>query len=110
VALLLRAAAAGAATLAAEEAARHVGETATVCGTVASAHFARRAAEQPTFLDLDQPYPRQVFTVVIFGGDRAKFGAPETALLGRHLCATGVIRLYRGRPEMTVTAPAQLRQ
>jgi hypothetical protein len=29
------------------------------------------------FLNLDQPYPREVFTVLIWGSDRAKFGTPE---------------------------------
>ena len=53
----LWAAGARAASLTAEQAASHVGETATVCGTVASAHYARRARSQPTFLDLGKPYP-----------------------------------------------------
>lgn len=108
-ALLLAAAApAGAATLAAEQAASHVGETATVCGTVASARFSERSRTQPTFLNLDKPYPDQRFTIVIFGRDRGKFGTPESALLHRRVCATGVIKLYDGRPEMIVEDPVQL--
>ena len=50
-------------TLTAEQAAGHIGETATVCGVVASAHYARRSQSQPTFLSLDKAYPNQVFTV-----------------------------------------------
>lgn len=108
-ALLLGAAApAGAATLAAEEAANHVGETATVCGTVASARFSERSKAQPTFLNLDKPYPGQRFTIVIFGRDREKFGTPESALLHQRVCATGLIKLYDGRPEMIIEDPAQL--
>jgi hypothetical protein len=41
---------AGAATLSPEDAAGHVGETATVCGVVASAKFATSSRAQPTFL------------------------------------------------------------
>lgn len=99
-----------AATYSAEDAGRHAGERATVCGTVASAHFSQRSPAPPTFLDLDKPYPNQVFTLVIFGRDRAKFGTPETTLLHRDVCATGPISLYRGRPEMILENPAQLQQ
>lgn len=106
--LLLGAPPAAGATLDATQAGSHIGETATVCGSVASAHFSRRSAAQPTLLDLDRPYPNQIFTLVIFGRDRAKFGTPETALLHRRVCASGAIKLYRGRPEMILEDPAQL--
>jgi DNA/RNA endonuclease YhcR with UshA esterase domain len=97
-------------TLTAEEAASHVGETATVCGTVASANYATRSKGQPTFLNLDKAYPHQAFTVVIWGSDRSKFGTPETALSGKVICATGAIQLYRGSPEVIVHDPGQLVQ
>ena len=35
------------------EARAHVGEHATVCGTVASGHYAMRSGGRPTFLNLD---------------------------------------------------------
>jgi hypothetical protein len=31
----------------------------------------------PTFLNLDEPNPKEVFTILIWGSDRAKFGTPE---------------------------------
>jgi hypothetical protein len=97
-----------AAELTSQQAASHVGETATVCGTVASANYATRTKGQPTFLNLDQPYPRQVFTVVIWGTDRPKFGTPEVQLIGKRLCATGKIEAYKGKPEIVATDPGQL--
>lgn len=106
--LLCAAAPALAATLSAEEAARHVGESATVCGVVASGRFSQRSQAQPTFLNLDKPYPDQLFTIVIFGRDREKFGTPESALLHQRVCATGLIKLYQGRPEMILEDPVQL--
>jgi hypothetical protein len=105
---LLAAPLAEAAQLSPEEAGKHVGETTTVCGTVASARFSTRSARQPTFLNLGRPYPDQLFTIVIFGSDRAKFGAPETTYLRQRVCASGVITQYKGRPEMVVSEPAQL--
>ena len=50
-----------------------LGQKATVCGIVASATFLSRSKGQPTFLNLDQPYPRQIFTAVIWGKDREYF-------------------------------------
>lgn len=92
------------------EASNHVGENTTVCGVVASANYAARSTSRPTFLNLDQPYPNQVFTAVIWGNDRAKFGAPEASLQGKRICVSGVIQLYRGKPEVILHDPNQLTQ
>jgi hypothetical protein len=105
---MLASATCNAATLTPNEASQHVGENATVCGLVASATYAVQSRGQPTFLNLGKPYPNQVFTAVIWGNDRAKFGMPEQ-LRSKEVCATGDIRLYRGKPEIIVHDPAQLK-
>jgi hypothetical protein len=92
-----------------QDAVQHAGQTATVCGVVRSARYAPRTHAQPTFLNLDQPYPHQVFTVVIFGHVRSKFGSPEVAFAGKRVCDTGRIELYRGTAEMILNDPTQLR-
>lgn len=92
------------------DAARHVGETATVCGVVASAKYLARSATKPTLLDLGEPYPDEIFTVVIFGRDRDKFGTPETTLKGRRVCVTGKIEEFRGMPEIVLADPQKLTQ
>jgi hypothetical protein len=87
------------------EAKNHVGENATVCGTIASQTTATGSHGTPTFINLDQPYPHQVFTVLIWGSDKAAVGTiPET---GR-VCAKGPITLYRGVPEIIVHKSADL--
>jgi DNA/RNA endonuclease YhcR with UshA esterase domain len=93
----------------ASEAKNHIGETATVCGTVASTRFAASTKGQPTFLNLDQPYPNQIFTVLIWGSDRSKFGRPEVVYQSTRICATGKISSYRGTAEIVVNDPSQLR-
>ena len=90
------------------EASSHIGERGTVCGFVASAHFATRTRGNPTFLNLDKPYPSQIFTVLIWGIDRAKFGAPEVLYQAKHICATGTIESYRGVPEIIAREPGQI--
>ena len=92
----------------AAEAKDHVGERATVCGQVASTRYADRSKGQPTFLNLDAAYPRQIFTIVIWGSDRSKLGEPEKEYRDRRVCATGVIKSYRGRPEIDASDPRQI--
>jgi hypothetical protein len=101
--------ASAAARLTPSEAGAHMGEETTVCGVVASATFASRTRRQPTFLNLDKPYPDHIFTAVIWGADRPAFNsAPEVAYRNKRICVTGLIKEYRGRPEVIVTSPAQI--
>jgi hypothetical protein len=90
------------------EAAKHVGESTTVCGRVVGTRFLESSKGQPTFLNFDKPYPNTPFTVVIFGKDRGKFSEPERAYKDKAVCVTGKIRDYRGKPEIEVTEPGQL--
>jgi len=91
----------------AAEAKDHIGETRIVCGKVASTHFASKSKGEPTFLNLDEPYPKEVFTILIWGGDRAKFGTPEK---DGKVCVTGKITSYRRKPEIIATEPSQIVQ
>jgi hypothetical protein len=92
------------------EAKDHVAETRTVCGKVASTHFAAKSKGQPTFLNLDEAYPKAVFTILIWGSDRAKFGTPEKKYQDARICVTGKITSYRGKPEVIATEPSQIAQ
>ena len=88
---------------------KYVGEKKTVCGQVASATYAARSRRQPTFLNLDRPYPNHIFTVVIWGSDRNKFKTPpETLFKAKTICVTGVIDVYRGKPQIIVRDPSQI--
>jgi hypothetical protein len=81
---------------------------ATICGTVVSANYSSRSKGQPTFLNLDEPYPKQVFTILIWGSDRPKFGEPESKYRDQKICVTGKITSYRGVAEIAATDPGQL--
>lgn len=94
--------------LAAEQAKDHVGENATVCGKVVDSHYASRSRGQPTFLNVDKRYPNQIFTIVIWGSDRPKFGDPEAKYGDKEVCVTGKITNYRGVPETTANDPGQI--
>jgi DNA/RNA endonuclease YhcR with UshA esterase domain len=95
--------------LTAVEAKAHIGEQATVCGLVKSARWASTSNRKPTFLNLDEAYPKQLFTVVIFEENRGKFTlAPEDQFKNKQICVSGKIEEFRGAPEIVVTTPAQI--
>lgn len=95
-------------TLSASEAASHIGEKAIVCGKVVDTRYASSSRGRPTFLNLDRPYPNQVFTIVIWGEDRNKFGEPEEKYRDKQICVTGIISSYRGVPQIQVSDPKQI--
>lgn len=95
-------------TLTSDQAKDHVGENATVCGVVASTHYAASSRGNPTFINLDKPYPTQVFTILIWGSDLAKFNPKPSTWDGKRVCATGVISSYRGSPEIIVKSQGQI--
>jgi len=97
------AAGAQAAHLTAKEAKNHVGEKATVCGKVVGIHFVSSGKGQPTFVHFDEPYPDQIFTLVIW-----KFGRPEEIYRDKELCVTGKITVYLGIPEIVANNPNQV--
>jgi hypothetical protein len=96
-------------SITAVEAADHIGEMAEVCGRVASTAHIAAVKGQPTFLNLEEPYPDQLFTVVIWGSTRTKFdGRPERMFDGKEICVSGRIDRYEGRPQIVVDDPSQI--
>jgi hypothetical protein len=90
------------------EARNHVGEKATVCGEVAST-YAARSHGNPTFINLDKPYPNEIFTVLIWGSDRPKFRDREEAYRSKRICVAGKITDYKGVPEIIAYEPSQIK-
>jgi len=98
--------------ISASEAKDFAGEMKTVCGEVVSTF-----ASQNIVLNIDKPFPRQIFTVVI---TRASFEAifgrgpfeepPEQQYLDNQICVSGliVLSLSTGVPQIEVTEPDQI--
>ena len=59
-------------------------------------------------MNLDKAYPDQIFTIVVWGENRSKFGALERKYLNKRICVSGSIREYRGLPETTASDPKQI--
>ena len=94
----------------AAQAEERVGETLTVTGRVVSTFFMETSDQQPTFMNLDEAYPNQPLTVVIFGEKRDLFEAPPEQLFNEKLISvTGEVILYKSRPEIVVAEPTAIR-
>ena len=90
------------------DAKNNIGRRNTVCGVVMSASYYSRSSGRPTYLYLDEPYSRQIFTAVIWGKDRGKFGRPEISLKEKRICVSGLIEEYRGAPQIILRKSSQL--
>lgn len=78
-----------------------IGEKSTVCGTVVSTKYHEKSGG--TFINLDQKFPNQIFTISIWKSDRVNFSyTPEKELNGRKICVTGIIDTNKGVPSMTI--------
>jgi DNA/RNA endonuclease YhcR with UshA esterase domain len=87
-----------------EEAAKHVGETATIKGTVDGFH---QSGKGNIFLNMGGKYPNQAFTAFIPSGSAAQF-ANAQQYEGRTVAVSGKIQLYKGKPEIIVMSPSQI--
>jgi DNA/RNA endonuclease YhcR with UshA esterase domain len=86
------------------EAAKHVGETATVTGAVDGFH---QSGKGNIFLNMGGKYPNQSFTAFIPSGSAAHFPNAQQ-YEGRTITVSGKIALYKGKPEIIVNSPSQI--
>ncbi|HBX49942.1 MAG: hypothetical protein A2275_04255 [Bacteroidetes bacterium RIFOXYA12_FULL_35_11] len=85
-----------------------IGEKACVCGTVVSTKYHEKSGG--TFINLDQKFPNQIFTITIWKKDRVNFKyTPEKELLGRKICVTGLVELNKGVPSMNIRRDKDLK-
>jgi DNA/RNA endonuclease YhcR with UshA esterase domain len=89
----------------AAEAAKHVGETATVKDKVDGVH---QSARGQIFLNMGGKDPNQAFTAFIPSATATQFSNPQQ-YEGQTIAVSGKIILPKGKPEIIVTSPSQLR-
>ena len=99
----------GQTSITAKEAAKHLNEKLMVCDTVYGGKFLSGA--DITLIDVGGSHPNELLTLVIKGDDRKKFKTPpEEAFKGKKVCITGQIIDYKGKPEIVITDPDQLKE
>jgi endonuclease G len=91
-----------------EQALSKVGSTCTIVGKVVSAKFS--AKSEATFLNLDQSFPKQIFTVMIWKDGRKNFSyKPEVDLFGKYITVKGRVELDKnGVPGISVEREEQI--
>ena len=87
------------------DAAAHVGQVATVDGLVANVYVSSKGN---CFLDFENAYPNEVFSGVVFAPSAAQFG-DLNIYRGKRVQITGQIQFYKGKPEIILDSPNQLR-
>jgi DNA/RNA endonuclease YhcR with UshA esterase domain len=84
----------------------HVGQNLTVEGVVSEVHHA--ASGKAIFIDIGGRYPNNPFAAVIFADDASKFPNVDS-LEGKTVDISGSVRLYKGKPEIILNDPAQIK-
>lgn len=84
----------------------HVGSIVTVCGKVSGVHLNK---EGMLFLNFGNPFPDNSFSAIAFKDIAPKFKAAEH-YNGKHLCITGPIKMYKGKPEIVLMELNQVKE
>jgi DNA/RNA endonuclease YhcR with UshA esterase domain len=87
------------------EASKYVGESVAVKGVVANVFQSNKGN---IFLNFGNSYPNQKFAAVIFSKDAAKFGNFK-AYEGKAVVVTGVVQSYKGKAEIILKDPGQIK-
>jgi DNA/RNA endonuclease YhcR with UshA esterase domain len=86
------------------EAPQHIGEQASVTGTLVDAYTAKSGT---VFLDFCKSYKTCPFSAVIFADDAKKFG-DLSRYQGHQVTLTGTISSYQGKAEIKLSDPSEL--
>jgi DNA/RNA endonuclease YhcR with UshA esterase domain len=92
-------------TITPDEAAKHVGEVVVVQGKVTQIVL---SVNLTTHINFGGIYPNHVFTATVFKAKQTLFPGVKD-YDGRVVQVQGVVRLYRGKPEIVLTEPTQIR-
>lgn len=87
-----------------EQAAKHVGETVAVSGTIAQV---KATSHGSLFLNFGGKYPHQVFAVYIPCAAALKF-ADVRFRAGDHAVITGPVKLWKGQPQILLEEPSRV--
>jgi len=87
----------------------HIGDSVKLVAKIYGGKYFESSQRTPTFLYVDENYPKAPLTLVIWGDIRRQFNvAPETSYTGKNVTITGKIVLYKNRPEIIITDPKQI--
>ena len=84
-----------------EDAAQHEGDSVTICSKVYGGRYMSKSASAITLLNFGGLYPNALLTILIKPNNRAAFtNKPEEFYVGKDVCITGKIIMFKGKPEI----------
>ena len=94
-------------TVSPDSAKYHEGNLITVCGEITSGKISE---SENVYLNFGAPYPDNSFTAVIFAKDSINFKEirPKDYLRKKNICVTGIIKMYKEKPEIIIKSPDQI--
>lgn len=83
-----------------------VGKNLTVCGYVEKVGQSKSGITFINYAEKDSPY-----TGVIYAKDSINFTEykPKDFLMGKQVCISGVVSLFKGKPQIVISSPKQIR-
>jgi micrococcal nuclease len=84
-----------------EDAPSHEGDSVTICSKVYGGKYFANAKSAITLLNVGGLYPDALLTVLIKPENRTAFAnKPEEFYIGKEVCITGKIIMFKGKPEI----------
>lgn len=94
-----------------EDAKNHVGDSVRICTKIYGDRFLETSKGTPTFLNAGANYANAPLTLVIWADARKEFkNKPEEYYIGKDLCITGRIEIYKEKPQIIIINEAQIRE
>ena len=92
-----------------DEAAKHIGDTVTVCGKIFGGKYFDRSDKKITLLNMGAAFPKSPLTIVIEEENRKNFtSAPEDFYSGKEVCIKGIVKEFKGKPQIFVIKEAEI--
>jgi micrococcal nuclease len=92
-----------------DEAAKHIGDSVTVCGKIFGGKYFDRGENKITLLNMGAAYPQSPLTIVIDADSRKNFSnKPEEFYTDKYVCISGVVKEYKGKPQIIIAKEADV--
>ena len=88
--------------------ANYEGKSVSICEKVEST-YQSKGDKKTTYLNFGKPFPNATFSVVIFESSLKNFSYnPATFLKGKTVCITGIVKMYKGKPQFVIDNEKQI--
>ena len=92
-----------------DEAAKHIGDSVTVCGKIYGGKYFDKSDNKITLLNMGAAYPQSPLTIVIEETGRKNFTIkPEEFYADKEVCINGVVKEFEGKPQIIISKEADI--